>query len=98
MNNYEFIFSVNIATISDRLANFCEEINKRLNDVGCKEKLNMSAEIVSVNIKTEKELSEQDKKRIATLIEADLIKTMPKYDIRLSEIRKSEQSVEQSAE
>lgn len=96
---YTVKFSLKLRTAIKEIAELEDSINKSMEDFGSDEKLSIWSDVFSVDITTEKEMSEEEQHKIKVLLLNEIIKTMPKYDIRLKSFsRKSEQSVLQSAE
>ena len=94
---YEGIFEIRLRSIIKDVADFEDKINKNLEDFGCSEKIYSSAKCFTATITTEKELTEEEIYKTSAILKAQVIESMPKYDIRLKSFsRKSEQSVLQS--
>ena len=96
---YEVKFILKLRSAIKEVAELEDKINQSMQEFGYDEKLSTEAECFSAIITAEKELSSEEQNKMKVLLEAQIIKSMPKYDIRLKSFsRKSEQSVVQSAE
>ena len=92
-------FELKLASAIKEIAEFENSINKYMSEFGYDEKLTISTEFFNVEISVEKELTEEEKYKMQAIITSNIIKSMPKYDIRLKSFsRQSEQLVKQSAE
>jgi len=85
--------------MSKEVADFEDNFNKSMEDFGSDYKISTSAEIIKATIKVDRELTEEEEYKISAILKAQVIESMPKYDIRLKSFsRQSESSVSQSAE
>lgn len=95
---YEAKFSLRLRSAIKEVAEVEDSINKSMSEMGYDEKLFAEADIFSTTITVDRELSSEEQNKMKVLLEAQVIKSMPKYDIRLKSFsRKTEQLVHQSA-
>lgn len=96
---YEAKFIIKLRSMSKEVADFEDNFNKSMEDFGSDYKISTSAEIIKATIKVDRELTEEEEYKISAILKAQVIESMPKYDIRLKSFsRQSESSVSQSAE
>ena len=96
---YEAKFTIRLRSISKDVADFEDRMNEHLKEFGVDEKIYTEAVCLTCDITVPQELTSEQEYKIINVLTAQIIEHMPKYDIRFKSFgRKSNQSVEQSAE
>ena len=96
---YEAKFSIKLRNVVEAVKELEDSINDSMKNFGLDDKLSTETELLTASIIVGYELSAEEEHKMKVLLESQVIKQMPQYDIRLSSFsRQSEQSVSQSAE
>lgn len=96
---YKAEFELRLASAIKEIADFENSINKSMEEMGRQEKLSVTTKAFTIDVSVDRELTDEEQYKMKVLLKAQVIESMPKYDIRLKSFsRKSEQSALQSVE
>lgn len=93
---YEAIFRINMGKAIPAVGDLLNRINTHLSTDGYDEQLECHADIFTIEATVNRELTEEDKYKMKTILAAQVIEHMPNYDIRLVEFRRKSGNVLQS--
>lgn len=94
--NYEAEFRINVGKAIPAVGELLDSINAHLSTDGYDERLECHAPIGRIVVTVDRELTESEQHKMKTLLEAQMIEAMPKYDIRLISFRRKSGNVQQS--
>ncbi len=94
---YEAIFRADLGQVLPAVGDLLARINTHLANDGYDERLGCHTEILTMEVSVERELTEGEKYKMRTILAAQMVEAMPKYDIRLVEFRRQSGNVSQSA-
>ena len=88
-------FELRLASAMDSVKEFENSINKYMQEFGRDEKLKVVSNF-SMEIGSNRELSEEEQYKMKTVIEAQMVEKFPKYDVRLVSFNRQSGNVQQS--
>jgi hypothetical protein len=94
---YEATFRIDMGQAILAVGELLEGINTHLSKDGYDERIKCHASIGSMLVTADRELTESEQYKVRTIIEAQIIESMPKYDVRLVDFRRKPGNVSQSA-
>lgn len=100
MYQYEAIFRVNLGNVIPEIGDIANGVNTHLAKDGYNEQLTITSESVipPLVIKSDRELTKEDQHKMKTLLEAEMIKAFPKYDVRLATFGRKSVTSEQAVQ
>lgn len=93
---YEATFRIDVGQAIPAVGELLESVNAHLATDGYDERLKCHAPIGSMVVTVDRELTESEQHKMRTILAAQMIEAMPKYDIRLVDFRRKSGNVSQS--
>ena len=93
---YEATFRIDVGQAIPAVGELLESVNAHLATAGYDERLECHASIGSMVVTVDRELTEGEQHKMRTILAAQMIEAMPKYDIRLVDFRRKSGNVSQS--
>ena len=93
---YEATFRIDVGQAIPAVGELLESVNAHLATDGYDERLECHAPIGSIVVTADRELTESEQQKMRTILAAQMIESMPKYDIRLVDFRRKSGNVSQS--
>lgn len=93
---YEAIFHIDMGQAIPAVGELLASVNAHLSSEGYDERLKCHAPIGSMVVTVDRELTESEQHKMRTILAAQMIEAMPKYDIRLVDFRRKSGNVSQS--
>lgn len=95
---YEATFSADLGKVIPQVGDLANGINAHLAKDGYDEQLRIMTEslITPIITTSDRELTQEDQHKMKTLLEAEMIKAFPKYDVRLATFGRKSVTSEQA--
>lgn len=93
---YEATFRIDVGQAIPAVGELLYRINTHLATDGYDERLKCNAPIGSIVVTADRELTESEQHKMRTILAAQMIEAMPKYNIRLVDFRRKPGNVSQS--
>lgn len=85
---YSIIATLDVGKAVDSVGDFIKEFNTHYSKWGGSGELKIrSGEFQIFTLKCSRKLSEEEKEKMKTIVDAEFIEKLPQYDIRVSDIR-----------
>lgn len=96
-HTYTATFHVDIGDATSDVGKLLKELNTTLASCGCDEQPGAVAELFSMTVTADRKLNEKEQYRMKRILEAEVIRSLPQYDIRLKAFSNKPGNVQQSA-
>ena len=94
---YTATFRINLGKAIPAVGELTDSINATLTTFGIEDKLSVHADAFNIDVTVDRPLTETEQHQMGTLLEAEIIRAMPKYDVRLTSLRSQSVTPELSA-
>ncbi len=96
--SYEYIaeFRIDLGKAIPEVGDLLSRVNDATSSCGYNERLKCLSGPITATITADRELTEEEQHKMKTILEAQMIESMPKQDIRLFSFRRKSGNVSQS--